>query len=199
MEPIISKAEAEETKNLEGEVLGDVIRTKALYVLERKGEHGVEKLEQAVREAGYSVDYNKLDRMKFYPVGLEVATLLAMERIFELGDEDFREMGAIEAKLTTLMRFFMRYFVSLDRVAKEAPGMWRKVYTVGELKVTEINEEENYMKVRLEDFPFTPILCRAHEGWFAELIHVVLNKDVSCQEIKCNFKGDDYHEFIVRW
>lgn len=199
MENIISKEEMDKWMNIEGKMMGDTIITKAEFVLTKKGEHGLKQIEEALKKAGHPVDYLRLEKLKLYPVGLEIAILVGMKRIFGFTDEDFREMGRIEAKLAIIMRLFMRYFVSLERIAKEAPKIWERVYTIGNLKISELNKKEKYLKIKLTDFPLTPILCRAHEGWFAELIHVVINKPVSCREIKCTFKGDEYHEFKVEW
>lgn len=198
-EQIISKEEFKELIQIEGQVRGDGMKNKAKYILEKKGRQGLKDLEKAISDAGYPMNYQSLEKMELYPVGLEAATLIAIKRIFDFQDDDFRELGKIESKFTLIIRLFMKYFISLDRATSEAPRMWRKYYTVGDLEIPELNKEEQYLKLRLKDFSPTPLLCRTHEGYFSGIFKLVVRKPVSCREVKCVHRGDDYHEFLIEW
>lgn len=138
--------------------------------------------------------------MDFYPLGLLAVNMLAIKRVFKYDDKKFQEMGSVEAKTSSLViRLFMKYFVSIDLAAKKAPEMWRKHYTTGDLKVAELNKEKKYIVLRLENFSCHPLFCQDLVGYFPSIVEMVVGSDASCEETKCVHRGDEYHEYILRW
>ena len=93
----------------------------------------------------------------------------------------------------------MKYFVSLEKIAKEAPKMWRRYHTVGDPKVVEFSEEKRYGILRVENFNLVPSYCQMVIGYLSSLIQIVVKASVTCKETKCTFRGDDYHEFLLKW
>lgn len=197
MEEIISKEEFDELMKVKGEVRGASFKTEAEFVLKEEGKEGMEILEDVMTKLGHP--YKEIKMMDFYPLGLEAVMLLAIQRLFNYDDKKFQEMGRTEAKVSFIIRLFMKYFVSIDKVLKEVSKMWRKYYTVGDLKVTELNEEERYVILRLENFCLHPILCQSLIGYFPSVLQMVVGGETSCEETKCVFRGDDYHEFLLKW
>jgi len=199
MEEIISKKEFDKFMTIKGESRGASIKGEANFVLKEEGEEGLKKLEDVITKLGYPIKYKEMKTMDFYPLGLEGITLLAIKRLFNYDDKKFQEMGRFESKLSFIIRLFMKYFFSIKRVIKEAPKMWRENYTVGDLKVAEFNEEKRYGIVRLENFRLNSILCENLKGFFPSILQMVAGKPVTCEETKCVFRGDDYHEFLLKW
>lgn len=197
MEEIITKEEFNEFMKLKGEIRGIGFQTEAKFVLKEEGEEGLKKLEDQMAKLGYP--YEDIKIMDFYPVGLLAVALVVIKRLFNYDDKKFQEMGEFESKFSLIIRLFMKYFVSLERVAKEAPKMWRKYYTIGDLKVVELNEKERYIVLRIENFSLHPILCQVLRGYFLNIVKMIIRHKTSCEEIKCTHKGDDYHEFSVKW
>jgi len=197
MEQIITKEEIKEFLKLKGEIRGIGFKTEAKFILEEEGEEGLKKLEDQMAKLGYP--YNEIKTMDFYPVGLLAVALVVIKRLFNYDDKKFQEMGKFEAKSSLIIRLFMKYFVSLERVAKEAPKMWRKYYTIGDLKVPEVNQEKRYIIIRIENFSLHPILCQVLIGYFLSIVKMVLKSEVVCEEAKCVFRGDECHEFLMRW
>jgi len=137
--------------------------------------------------------------MDFYPVGLEAIAFLLMEELFHFSQEDFIKMGEFNSKVSLIVRLFMKYFVSMETIAREAPKFWGKYYTKGNLRVTEINKEKGYIVVRINDFELHPIHCLTVEGYLISIVKMVVNKEVKSEERKCMSRGDEYHEFLVSW
>ena len=197
MEQIITKQEFDELMKIEGEARGLGFQTEAKFVLKEEGEEGLKRLDNQMAKLGYP--YSKIKTMDFYPLGLLAVNMLVIKRLFNYDDRKFQEMGKFEAKSSLIIRLFMKYFVSLKRVAKESPKMWRKYYTVGDLKVPEINQGKRYIIIRIENFSLHPILCQILIGYFQSIVKMVLRDETTCEETKCVFRGDECHEFLMRW
>ena len=200
MEEIISKKELEEFKKIKGEVRGIVIRTYGEFILKEEEEKGLKKLEDEMAKVGYPIKYKKIKVTSFFPLALQAVNLTVVKRLFGYNDKKFQEMGRFESKADTMIiRFFMKYFISLDIAAKAVPKMWRTYFTVGDIKAIELNKEKKYIILRLENFYHTPIICENLKGYFQGLTKMIVKKETICEETKCIHKGDDYHEFLLTW
>lgn len=200
MEKIIQKEELDKLMNLEGESRGMSLKGYGDYVLKEEGEGGLKRLEDAISGLGYPLNFNEIKAMDFYPLGLEAVTLIAIKRLFGYDNEKFQEMGKFEPKGSLILKLFMKYFVSLKRVAEEAPKMWRKYYTVGDLKVIDYDLDKRYIILRLENFRLHPLLCQDLIGYFSSVVKMVVGREeINCQETECVFRGGKYHEFLLKW
>jgi len=198
MEEIILKEEFEELMKVKGEARGLGFQTEAKFILEKKGEEGLKKLEDEMERLGHP--YSDIKTMDFYPLGLLGVALLTIKKLFNFTDQDFQELGAFEAKSSLIIRVSMKYFISLDRMAKEVPKMWRQYYSVGDFKIIEMNKERKDVLIRLENFKLHPILCQVFIGYFTSLMRMITRSDqITCEEIKCAHRGDEFHEFFIKW
>jgi hypothetical protein len=197
MEDVISKKEFDELMSIKGNIRGLGFKTEAEFVLKEEGKEGLKKLEETMTKLGYP--YKDIKAMEFYPLGLLGAALLVIKRLFNYDDKKFQEMGIFESKSSLIIRLFMRYFVSIDKVAKEAPNIWRKYYSIGNLKVVEYSLEKKYIIIRIENFSLTPILCSVLMGYYLSLVKMIIKEEVAGKETKCVHRGDNCHEFLVEW
>lgn len=195
----MEKDEFDRLINLKGKVRGVAFTTAARFVFEKEGEEGLRKMEETITGLGYPLEYSKIRTMDFYPIGLQVINIIVMKELFHYGDEKVKEMGGFNAKFSLLIKLFMRYFVSIGRVAKVASKIWRKHYTIGRLIPAEYDEKKGYLIIRLEDFSVHPLLCVDLLGYFSSVVKMVVGKEVEGEEIKCTHRGDDYHEFLLKW
>ncbi len=194
------KEQAESFMKFKGKIRGVGLKNYADYIFKEEGEESLKRVEDATARVGYPIKYGMLKSMEFYPLGYQAITIEAVRQTLGYTNEKFYELGNFEPKVSFIIKLFLKYFVSLDRLAKEAPNMWRKYYTVGNIKVTELNKEQNNLVIRLEDFPCHPIQC--HEtlrGYFARMVQMVVADEVISKETKCVFRGDDYHEYLMEW
>ena len=199
MEPIVSKEEVNELMKLKGQIRGAAIKEIIKYVLKEEGEDGLGKLEDAMEKIGYSIEGRNIKAMKFYPLGLEASTLVAVKRLFNYDDKKFQDLGRFAGKFSIIIRLFMGYLVSIEKIAKETPKMWRKYFTIGDFNMIEINKEEKYVILRIENYYLHPIHCQILKGYLSSILQIVVKSPVTGEETKCTFQGDEYHEYLLKW
>ena len=108
-------------------------------------------------------------------------------------------MGVFQTKTSLIIKLFMKFFVSLDALSEKAPEIWKRYYTTGTLEVAVFNKEEKNGILAVKNFALHPLHCQLLEGYFGNMIKMVVGTPVVCEEKKCTFKGDDCHEFFVKW
>jgi hypothetical protein len=199
MEKILSKEELEKFANLKGEVRGLAIKSDAEFVLKEKGKEGLKKIEDAMAELGYPMKYRELKAMDFYPIALLYVEVLVIGKLFNFDKEKYKELGVFAAKAPMVLRVFMRHLVSFDVIVKRAPKMWKTYYTVGEIEVPDYDKEKKYAVLRIKDYRPPVQQCYILEGYLPTLVKLVVRSPVSCEEVKCVHRGDEYHEFLLKW
>jgi len=199
MDEIISKTIADRLMKLKGEVRGLAIKSHGAFILKEKGEDGLKRLEDFMRELGYPLIHENIKGLSFCPVGLEVMELLVIKQLFDFNDEKFVEIGAFSSKLSLIMRMFIKYFVSVKLMAHQSPKIWEEYYTIGKLSVPEFNEEKKRLVLRVKDLNLHPLHCLHLKGYFSSVVKMVTNREVSCEETKCIYNGDDSHDFSLQW
>ena len=196
----ITKEEIKKLAAIKGKVRGQVFLTDIGYIKEKKGREGVRLLKEKIAEWGNPIDYEKAEALKWYPVGLRVISLLAIKEVFGWGDKEIFALGSNAPKFSLIVKVLMRYFLSVQKTFKEGSKYWEKHYSVGALEPVEYNKKEKYFILRLKDFKIHPILCSYYAGYFLRIgQYVQRSEKMTIEETKCMFKGDSYHEFIIRW
>jgi len=196
---MMTKKEADKLIGLSGESRGANIKVDFDFVLETKREKGLEKVENRMVELGYPLNYKDIKVMDFYPIGLDIIILLSIKEIFNFNDEDIEKMGSAVVKFSPLTKVFMKYFGFLNLISAQIPDMWKKHYTIGKLIMPDFSDEKKYAIIREEGFKIHSVYCNIHKGYFIKVAQMVVNAPVACQETKCMFKGDPYHEFLITW
>lgn len=198
----ITKEEINKLMRIKIETRGVVLKTDGEYILEKEGEAGVNKLEEELKRLGYPIKYKEVKNMAFYPAGLRILSLIVIKKIFNFNDEKIKEMGLVATKKSLIVKLFIRYFLSIQRVFfREAPRIWQEHWTKGELIPIELNEEEKYGVLRLRDFDLHPLYCSVYlTGYFSGILQMLIKtRQITCQETKCSFRGDKYHEYLLKW
>lgn len=194
------KQEAKKLIKIKGNVRGEGILTDIEYLRYKKGEQGVQMLEQKLKELGHPIKFKNIQPMKWYPVGLDVLKILAMKEIFNWTDKDIFEMANFAAKVSLLIKIMVKYFLSAERSFRQSPRYWRQNYDFGELEAHEFNKEKKYMVFRIRDYKIHPIMCVICAGYFLRVAQFVLKSNiVTVKETKCMFKGADFHEYMIKW
>lgn len=196
----IDKELAEKLMKIKGESRGVCLKTDMSFFLKEKGREGLARLEQELKTLGYPLKYEEINSGDFYPIGLDILNMLLIWKLFNFDNTKIKEMGYQAPKVSIFMKLFMKYFFSLQETLRETPEMWRRHYTLGQLEVGEVNQEENYVILRIKNFNIHPIYCLVLEGYFAGVCKMVVQcHQIHCQETKCSFRGDQYHEFLITW
>lgn len=199
MKKEISKEKAREIMDVKEEARGITIKGKMEFILEKKGKDGLNKLEEKFKELGFPLKYKEIKNMGFYPIGYETLVLLLSEEIFNLREKDIIEMGIFVSRINLLIRMFIKYMYSFDLMAKNASTMWQKYYTIGTIETVEYDSNKKYAILRLKNYSLHPIHCQFLKGYFLSIVSLMVKAKVSCEETKCTFRGDKYHEFLLKW
>jgi predicted hydrocarbon binding protein len=108
-------------------------------------------------------------------------------------------MGNFAPKISLIIKFFMQYFLSLEKTVGELSKIWKRHYTVGDVLPAKVDEKNKVINISLKDADFDPIFCCYLSGYLSKILEMIVGKKASCQEIKCTFKGDNYHEYLIKW
>jgi len=194
----ISKKKIEELMKIPGEIRGEILLVNLPYIKEKKGEEGIKLFKKKMEEVGVSFD--KIEPLKWYPIGFLPLSLLVMKEIFGWNTEEMFNLGNSAFKLGLIPRILSKYFVSLSAVFQMASEHWKKYHSIGELEPYQLNEKEKYIIGRLKNYKIHPLLCSVNKGVFLRIIqYVIKSKKITIEETKCMFKGDPYHEFLIKW
>lgn len=196
---IVTKETAQNLMRIKGGVRGEVFITDREFVLSERGEEGLKRVEEGLEKLGYPIKYREIDAMTFYPIGLRALSLLAIKKVFNWGDKKIEMMGANAPKISLIIKLFMQFFLSMQQAVNQASKMWGKHYTVGNLVPVELNEEEKFVIVRLEKLNLHPIFCSFLGGYLAKIVEMVTKTPATWKEEKCAFRGDEFHEYLIKW
>lgn len=200
MDKVIDKKMVKRFLEHKGQARGIHFRNDAEFVLKKKGKKGLKELEKELKKLGCPIDYLKVKNLGFYPIGWRPISLLTMKRVFGWKDQEIRELCAYAAGVSLIVKLYMKFFYSLDKMVEKAPEIWKEYFSEGELKVIDHDEQKRYAIIRIENFDLHPVFCRCLEGYFKNIIRMVIRTDkVSCKETRCAFDQYDYHEFLIKW
>ena len=186
---------------INGEARGVVFKTDSEYILKEKGEEGIKKIEDTLKGLGHPIKYKEIETLNFYPIGLRVLSLLVVKEIFNYNDEKIKEIGFFATKTSLIIKLFVKYFLSLERVFyKESSKMWQKHYTIGELVPVKLNQERKYGILRVKNCDLHPTYCCYLGGYFCGILQMLIKtSQINFEETKCSFRGDEYHEYLIKW
>jgi predicted hydrocarbon binding protein len=198
---VLEMESVEKIKLIKGEVKAVTLETDKIYIFEKQGEKGLTLVEEELENMGFSFEYNSIKSQSvFCPLSLRVASLIATKKVFGWSDNQIKEMGRIAPKNSVFTKLVLRYLVSLKKMAKEIPRHWNRHYTVGSMDPGELHEDEKHFIIRLRDFYTYPIMCTYLSGYFIGTVELLGDfTNLTVEEVKCMYKGDDYHEFLIRW
>jgi len=183
-----------------GKVKGDALKSHKNFILYKEGEEGLEKVRKKMEEIGYPVNFDKINIYEWYSCSHVMLVFLAAKDIFEWDDSVVEESGSFVFKNSFILRTFLKYFVSPEKLIEMLPRYWEKSYNFGQLEVEEINKEKGYALFRIKGYKIHPLNCVAFSAMGRDMFSYVLRKkETKIEETRCMHRGDDYHEYIVRW
>ncbi len=201
MNQTINKQIAKSLMEFKGEIRGMDLKADAEFVLKREGKEGLKKVKDKLEEIGFPIEYGKINSMNFYPGGLKVLSLLAIKETLNYDDKRIKEMGKFAPKISFIIKLFVKHFAQISKFFfEETPKIWKKYWTVGNFLPLEVDEKKKYAIVRIKELNLHPLYCLYLEGYFSTFIRLVTGgEEISVQETKCFFRGDKYHEFLLKW
>ncbi len=196
----LTKEIAQELMEIPGEARGMHFKNDSQYVLSKWGEEGLKKVEKELEKVDCKINYREIRPLDFYPIGLRPISLLAIKKALNLKDDDVRDLGSFGATASLIVKLYLKFFYSVSVITEKAPEIWQGYFTVGELKVIEFNEKEKYSILEVRNADLHPVFCSlCLEGYLRSIVKMVVKSEVTCEEKKCTFKGDENHEYLIKW
>lgn len=197
----ITDEEINKIINTEGEVRGVVFKTDRRFIFDKAGEEGIKKVERELEEMNCPFKYDEeADNMSFYHIGMRTISIVAISKAFNLDKDGVMEMGFNAPKFSLMIKFFMRYFLSPEKIFEKAGEMWEKHYTSGKLEPFEMNEEEKRMRARITGMSLHPIFCDYLCGYFSSIMKMGLGEEVGEGKLSCTYEAkEDGYYFILEW
>lgn len=188
----------QEILKIAGEVRGVVFQTDREYILKKWQREGLEKIKEKAKNLEIEIPYEGVKTMEWYPIAKRVISLLLIKETFGLEDKEIREIGSLAPKFSPVVKLLFKLFKPIEKFAKEIPRYWKEHYTLGELEVIKAKEKEKEMVLHLKGIEIHPIFCLYLEGYFEGVMRFIYPQ-TQCQERKCTFKGDPWHEYYFKW
>ncbi len=187
-------------------VRGSAFEGELEYILKKKGEKGLKAVEKKTEELGYPIKYKEIQDTKWYPVGLKMISDYAYLTVFNWGEKEIAEIAESSTKVSFIVRLFMRHFLSVEQIFRASARLWSRYFNTGLLEIVDFHNVEKrgghgYGILRLKNFKLHPLHCFYLSHFFigiAKLTDPRL-KEVKAEETKCMFRGDDYHEYLLKW
>lgn len=198
MTPKLTEQAIKHLLKIQGEARGITFKTDAGFILKEKGRAGLEKVKERLDKLGCPIDYEKIESMAYYPIGLRIISLLVIKEIFGFSGTEIEKMGQEAPKISLIIKLFGKFFFSIEESLKQAPKIWEKHYTIGRLEM-DADLKSKKGVARLFDFNVHPILCDYIKGYLATIMQMVLSRPVKIEETKCYFDGDKFHEYLAVW
>ncbi len=197
---VLDKNTIKELMDRKGEVRGVTFQTDQSFIKEQGGTEMVKRVEQVLKKAGAPLVYKEIKEIDFYPIGLRMASLLAIKETLSLSEEDIEQMGRIAPKHSWIIKLFSRFFFSIQEMTVQAEKMWGKHYTVGKLEA-EADEDKRTIEVTVKELDLHPLFCLYVKGYFSAILQMTVGQKVQIKHTQCPFKNKDYeyHKYEITW
>ena len=196
---IPSADELKELMKNPGQIKGTSFLGDIEYVREKKGEEGLKRVEEETKKLGFPIEYGKIKENDWYSIGLRLVSFTAILNTFGWGEKELAEIAQNSPKVSFIIRFFMKYFVSPEKIFRGAAGrIWKRYYSTGSLRAMDFfrDEKGGWAILRVERMKNHPMSCffigafKLSEPRFM---------DINFEETKCTYRGDDCDEFLIKW
>ena len=199
---MIGNKEVQDLLKKQGDARGAVFQTDADYILMSGSRGDLLKVENKLKEWGVDLCYKDVKPMSWYPAAWRVLSLIAIKDSLGWDGARIREMGKNAPKVSVIVKLFFKLFPDIEKFAQQIPNYWRKHYTIGELKVVELEKDKQTMLIHLKDFSFHPVMCQYLEGYFEQATKLTRPEDslVTAEEAQCSFRDNvPYEAYRLSW
>ncbi len=198
---IIPKKDLEQINKLKaGKVRGEALKTDIKYIESLKGGKEAEKIRKEMLKIEPEFDYNNIKGMAWYPGRWAFLSLSLFKNYFNWKEEDFIKMGYASPSNSFIFKTMLRYFVSLEKICREASTYWRKHWSIGDMKLVEFSPQKKKIIFELRNFKSHPNLCASLKGYIKRLAEMSIKDSiVKVEEALCPYRGDKCHRFEVTW
>lgn len=136
------------------------------------------------------------DQAAWYPV--EDSRLLYEQMFSFFGEEHLADYIKfyVDKAIHGFIKGLVAFLKPLD-LAKRTLALWRRFHSTGNPEIEIINPNQG--RITLKDWDHSPIHCKVHALWFAELIRVAGGKNPKVEETHCVHRGDEFCRWDIRF
>lgn len=197
----LTKEKADKIMKVKGNIRGSVLKGYYQFILDKEGKNGVKKVEEKLKAVGYPLKLKEIDSFKWYPHSLSILLHLAILDVFEWDESKSFEMGYYGPVYSTITKFLMKYFNSLEASLKQSPKYWRKHFDFAQMSCSQHKKNKKYVIFELKGFKkFHPVAYTYTRGFLTKIMQLATkSKNVKVEQTKSLYNGDSYDEFKVTW
>jgi len=194
------KKECQDLLKIKGRIRGVILQTDINYVLQRKGEEGVKRIEQGFKELGFPIDFKEIKAVGWYPLGWAMVFGVLALKFFNWPESDMVEFGKQAPKFSFLIRALAKYLLSPKVLLKASSKLWTKQVNIGKAELVEFDGQKKQAAVQIKGIEGHWIICDYIRGYLETIVALTLKDgEVKVEETKCVLKGDPYHQFKITW
>lgn len=197
----ITKKEADRIMKIKGKIRGLVLTTLKNYIIAKKGDNAIKKVEKKMKEIGYPFSFKGLSSVGWYPVSTVTLVILITLEALNWGEKENFKIG-YEAPITSLLaKLMLRAFPSLEIAFKVTPKFWRSYTNLGEMNWVKRDIKNKYAVLRLTNYPkFHPIIYEYFRGYLKRIMEIISkSRNVKVELTKSIYKENPFDEFTFTW
>lgn len=193
------KEEIKKIKKLKGKTRGQEIKNNFKCIENLEGEEARKKVEERLDDFNMLPEYENYEDFEWYPIKFDVATIIVAKEVLGWGTEELKRHGRNLVKLSFIQKMFVKYFISVDKMLENANRAWERFFNIGKLEIKK-GKEGKMFRAQLKGFDIHPYYCKIVLGYFEKTLSLIISSNkIEGMETKCTFRGDKFHEFIVRY
>lgn len=155
----------------------------------------VPEIIERARAYGEQVDPHSVDSLGKYPISEEVALLFATYDVLGWNESDIKELGRNIPRVSLLVKFFLKHFISLEATTGQAKMYWRRHYNFGALEVTSSDLPGGNYIVEVTEFDIHPLYTEFLCGFLETMVAFVSPSPISSEITKYSENGDGVSRF----
>jgi hypothetical protein len=201
MPPVkVTKEEADRIMKIGGNVSGAIFKGYYQYLLDKKKEGALGRIEKRLKELGYSLKLKEFSSFKWYPEAQACLICLVILEVFGWEESKAFDIG-YDAPLYSIVTKLLMKYVSVEKILKDGPKYWRKHFDFGDMKCIDYDAERSYATMRLSGFKkYHQIVYTYIRGYLVKLIEMATkSKNVEVKQTKSLYNNDPYDEFKIDW
>jgi hypothetical protein len=194
----LTKEEADRLMSTKANARG-LFKEDIKYVLEKKGEDGLEKIRKRMEELGYPLDIKKLSIGKWYPISLACLFLAVAAEVFDWEESEVSEIS-YNVSVRSILGKLVLNRLTIESMLKNFQKHWNKFSDTGKCEV-DYNLNDKHAFLRLKDFVKThPIFYTYIMGFIKRATEISTSSEkVEVHQVRSILDGDAYDEIEITW
>ncbi len=197
----LTKKEADRIIEIKGNTIGAILKTDYQFILNKKGQEGVRKVEARLKELGCPIKLKETSTFKWYPESQGCLTMLVILEVFNWDESKVFDLAYSAPFNSQVTKFIINKLLNIEKIFQNVSTYWRKFADFGKLSSPEYNMEKKYGILRLENFKkYHPTVEEYIRVFLIRLFEIVTqSKNVRVEQTKSLYNNDPYDEFKITW